>query len=204
MMVLARAHMVLYVTASLSPQGRGWSFVISCSHAGIILQEYGQSWETKCTAKHREARGNKIKQIKLPQLFLFILEIFKAIGTVPLMLMACFNQLWSKFSIGLNWLIIRKAKFLPRSKSKPAEEEASLWFWRKTIKPQTCLQGMQLPATHLNLGTLESPAAGSCVIPAPEGRSWQAANSTLLQYLQQLHCKEGFASQLLSTSVLII
>lgn len=44
--------------------------------------------------------------------------------------------------------------------------------------------------THSNLGTLERPAAGSCVITAPESRSCQAANGTLAQYLEQLHCKE--------------
>lgn len=50
-------------------------------------------------------------------------------------------------------------EFLPRLKSKPAEEEACLQFWRKTIEPQTCLQGMQLPLSNSNLGTLENPAA---------------------------------------------
>lgn len=38
-------------------------FSFCCNLTGIILQEYGQSWETEGTAKHREAGGNKIRNI---------------------------------------------------------------------------------------------------------------------------------------------
>jgi len=50
----------------------------------------------------REARGNKIKQMKLPQLVFFILEILKASCTVALKLTSCFNRLLPEFPIGLN------------------------------------------------------------------------------------------------------